>query len=163
MWARLKEKEAKSYSTRLLPRTASSFLAARPSMERCSLDPLRGVVDVAAGHEKWIPHATLLRFTLFSIQLILISHETPASCGLLFWKERGRHHQMPLHYTNRQSPPTSSTSDHRFFRTHSCRLRGSRLHLIARPRMFEHKQLSVDFSPSKTASWKKLYSLPRWW
>jgi len=65
LWARLKEKEAKSYSTRLLPRTASSFLAARPSMERCSLDPLRGVVDVAAGHQKSIPHATLLLFTLF--------------------------------------------------------------------------------------------------
>ena len=41
------------------------FLAARPSMERCYLDPLRGVVDVAAGHQKSIPHATLLLFTLF--------------------------------------------------------------------------------------------------
>ena len=65
-----------------------------------------------------LPPATKNRFLMplcccllyFSIQLILISHGTPASCGLLFWKERGRHHQMPLHYTNRQSPPTSSTS-----------------------------------------------------
>ena len=65
-----------------------------------------------------LPPATKNRFLMplcccllyFSIQLILISHGTPASCGLLFWKERGRHHQMPLHYTSRQSPPTSSTS-----------------------------------------------------
>ena len=65
-----------------------------------------------------LPPATKNRFLVpvcccllyFSIQLIIISHGTPASCGLLFWKERGRHHQMPLHYTNRQSPPTSSTS-----------------------------------------------------